>query len=80
MRKLKLKINDKDYTLELNRSSIKWLESSGFDIRNLARVGEMFYLDNTSSSNVKSVLTTLLMNILSFSDMSPKIEESILSE
>ena len=33
MRKLKLKINDKDYTLELNRSSIKWLEANGFDIR-----------------------------------------------
>ena len=24
MRKLKLKINDKDYTLEMNRDSIKW--------------------------------------------------------
>ena len=32
MRKLKLKINDKDYTLEMNRSSIKWLEAHGFSI------------------------------------------------
>ena len=32
MRKLKLKINDKDYTLEMNRDSIKWLEAMGFSI------------------------------------------------
>ena len=32
MRKLKLKINEKDYTLEMNRDSIKWLEAMGFDI------------------------------------------------
>ena len=32
MRKLKLKINNKDYTLEMNRLSIKWLEASGFSI------------------------------------------------
>ena len=35
--------------------SILLIGRYGFDIRNLARVGEMFYLDNTSSSNVKSV-------------------------
>lgn len=32
MRKLKLKINDKDYTLEMNRDTIKWLEANGFSI------------------------------------------------
>ncbi len=32
MRKLKLKINDKDYLLEMNRNSIKWLEANGFSI------------------------------------------------
>lgn len=32
MRKLKLKINDKDYTLEMNRDSIVWLEDKGFDL------------------------------------------------
>lgn len=32
MRKLKLKINEKDYLLEMNRSSIKWLEANGFSI------------------------------------------------
>ena len=30
MRQLKLKINDKDYILEYNRDSIKWLEAVGF--------------------------------------------------
>lgn len=32
MRKLKLKINNKDYTLEMNRNTIKWLEANGFSI------------------------------------------------
>lgn len=31
MRKLKLHINDKDYTLEFDRESIIWLESVGFN-------------------------------------------------
>ena len=30
MRQLKLKINEKDYILEYNRDSVKWLESVGF--------------------------------------------------
>lgn len=30
MRKLKLKINDKDYTLEMNRETVYWLEARGF--------------------------------------------------
>ncbi len=37
MRKLKLKINDKDYTLQMNRLSIKWLESNGFSIEDFAK-------------------------------------------
>ena len=32
MRQLKLKINDKDYTLGMNRDTIKWLEANGFTI------------------------------------------------
>ena len=32
MRQLKLKINEKDYILEYNRDSIKWLEREGFDL------------------------------------------------
>lgn len=30
MRKLKIKINDKDYILEMNRETIYWLEARGF--------------------------------------------------
>ena len=30
MKVLKLKINDKDYSLSLDRDSIKWLEANGF--------------------------------------------------
>lgn len=30
MRKLELKIADKNYILELNRNAIKWLEANGF--------------------------------------------------
>jgi len=35
MRQLKLKIEDKEYILEYNRDSIKWLEAVGFDIEQL---------------------------------------------
>lgn len=37
MRKLKIKINDKDYTLEMNRNSIKWLEMYGFNLDEFER-------------------------------------------
>lgn len=43
MRKLKLKINDKDYTLEMNRDSIKWLEAMGFSIEEFDRKPITFY-------------------------------------
>ena len=32
MRKCKIKINDKEYTLELTRDSVKWLKPYGFDL------------------------------------------------
>ena len=32
MEKRTIKINDKDYVLEMTRNSIKWLEASGFSI------------------------------------------------
>ena len=32
MRKLNLKIKNKDYILEFDRNSIKWLEAVGFDL------------------------------------------------
>lgn len=37
MRKLKLKIKDKEYILEYNRDSIKWLESVGFNIEEFTK-------------------------------------------
>ncbi len=43
MRKLKLKINEKDYTLEMTRDSIKWLEAMGFSIEEFDRKPITFY-------------------------------------
>ena len=43
MRKLKLKINDKDYTLEMTRDSIKWLEAVGFSIEEFDKKPVTFY-------------------------------------
>lgn len=43
MRKLKLKINDKDYTLEMIRDSIKWLEAMGFSIEEFDKKPITFY-------------------------------------
>ena len=43
MRKLKLKINDKDYTLEMNRDTIKWLEANGFVIEEFDRKPITYY-------------------------------------
>lgn len=37
MRVLKLKINDKNYSLCLDRESIKWLEASGFAYEDFVR-------------------------------------------
>ena len=43
MRKLKLKINDKDYTLEMNRDTVKWLESNGFSIEDFDKKPVTYY-------------------------------------
>lgn len=43
MRKLKLKINDKDYTLEMNRDSIMWLEEKGFNIEEFEKKPVTYY-------------------------------------
>lgn len=37
MRKLKLNINNKDYVLELDRTSIKWLEAAGFNLEDFLK-------------------------------------------
>lgn len=44
MRKLKLRnLNGKDYTLELNRTSIKWLEANGFSLEEFEKKPITFY-------------------------------------
>lgn len=43
MRKLKLNINNKDYTLEMNRDTIKWLEAMGFNIEEFDKKPITFY-------------------------------------
>lgn len=37
MRKLKLNINNKDYVLELDRNSVKWLEAVGFNLEDFLK-------------------------------------------
>lgn len=43
MRKLKLKIDDKDYTLEMNKMTVKWLEENGFSIEDFDRKMITYY-------------------------------------
>jgi len=43
MRKLNLKINAKDYVLEMNRTSIKWLEAFGFSIEEFNKKPITYY-------------------------------------
>ena len=38
MRQLKLEINKKTYVLELDRTSIKWLEAVGFNMEDFLNV------------------------------------------
>lgn len=67
MRKLKLKINDKDYTLEMNRLSIKWLESNGFSIADF-EIKPVTYYDMLWTSlfiaNHKDVNSNLAIKLL----------------
>lgn len=43
MRKCKLKINNKDYTLEMTRDSVKWLEAYGFDLEKFNQKPVTYY-------------------------------------
>lgn len=43
MRKLKLHIKEKDYSLEMNRESIKWLEANGFSLEDFHRKPLTYY-------------------------------------
>ena len=67
MRKLKLKINDKDYTLEMTRDSIKWLEAMGFSIEEFDKKPITYYdLIWTSLflANHKDVNPSLAMKLM----------------
>ena len=43
MRKLKLKINEKDYTLEMNRDTVKWLENYNFSLEEFTNKPVTYY-------------------------------------
>lgn len=43
MRKVKIQIKDKEYTLEMNRASIKWLEMNGFVISDFEKKPVTYY-------------------------------------
>ena len=44
MRKCKIKINDKEYTLELTRDSVKWLKAYGFDLEKFNQKPVTYYV------------------------------------
>lgn len=67
MRKLKLKINDKDYLLEMNRTSIKWLESNGFSIKDFEEKPVTYYdllWQSLFISNHKDVNANLAVKLM----------------
>ena len=77
MRKLKLKINDKDYTLEMTRDSIKWLEAVGFSIEEIDKKPVTFYdlvwtsLFITNHKDVNPSLAIKLMDTYKKSGKNP---------
>lgn len=81
MRKLKLHINDKDYTLELTRESIKWLESNGFEFDKFESKPVTYYdllwqsLFIANHRDVNSNLAIKLMN--SYKDSGHKVASVI---
>ena len=67
MRKLKLKINDKDYLLEINRNSIKWLEANGFSITDFENKPVTYYdliWQSLFLANHKDVNSNLAIKLL----------------
>ena len=62
MRQLKLKINNKNYKLEMNRNSIKWLEANGFSIADFENKPVTYY----------DMLWTSLF-IMNHSDVNPNL-------
>ena len=67
MRKLKLNINDKLYTLEMNRLSIKWLEANNFSIADFEAKPLTYYdllWTSLFGANHKEVNPNLAMKLL----------------
>jgi predicted hydrolase (HD superfamily) len=67
MRKLKLHINEKDYTLEFDRESIRWLEATGFSFEEFEKKPITFreYLWNSLFvKNHKDVNPSLALKLM----------------
>lgn len=67
MRKLNLKINAKDYVLEMNRNTIKWLEAYGFSIEDFDKKTITYYdllWTSLFLANHKEVNPNLAMKLL----------------
>ena len=77
MKKLKLKINDKDYTLEMNRDSIKWLEAMDFSLEEFEKKPVTYYdivwasLFLTNHKDVNPALAIKLMDSYQAGGKSP---------
>ncbi len=67
MRKLKLNIKDKEYTLELNRDSVKWLEGFGFTLDEFIKKTTTYYdllWTSLFLANHKEVNPTLALKLM----------------
>ena len=82
MRKLELNINNKNYTLMMNRESIKWLEANGFNAEEFNKKPITFYdLIWTSLfiANHKEVNSNLAIKLLETYQKSGKNVSLIIS-
>lgn len=75
MKQLTLKINDKDYKLEMNRDSIKWLEANGFMLENFYAKPLTYYdllWTSLFIANHKDVSSNLAMKLMDTYEKSGK--------
>lgn len=67
MRKCSININDKDYTIQINRESIVWLEARGFSVEDFAKK-PVTYIDIVWTSgflvNHKEVNNSLALKLM----------------
>lgn len=67
MKKCKLHINDKDYLLEMNRNSVKWLEARGFSFTDFDKKPVTYYdllWESLFQANHKDVNSSLAIKLL----------------